>query len=81
MEITIINGNDSPAVAPILQIVATNVEDGQKQQIVYGQGIDALPGTLPPLYEGGVGITYNPVPKANGVSATSSSVCSTHRQR
>ncbi|MHB8954814.1 MAG: RHS repeat-associated core domain-containing protein [Pirellulaceae bacterium] len=70
VSITIINGNDSPAVAPILEVVATNVADGQERQVALGTGLDALPGELPPLYEGDVGITYSPKPKANGVVST-----------
>ena len=50
VNINIDNGNDAEAVAPILQIVATNV-DGEKERFVSGQGLDALPGVLPPLYQ------------------------------
>jgi YD repeat-containing protein len=72
VDITVVNGNDSPAVAPILEVVATNVASGQERREAMGgdEGSDVLPGVLPPLYEGGVGMVYAPSPKANGVVST-----------
>lgn len=70
VDITVINGNDNPAVAPLLKVVATNVAAGQERRDAMGEGTNVLPGVLPPLYEGHVGLIYNPNPKARGVVST-----------
>ena len=49
--------------------MATNVS-GEKEVFVQGEGTDALPGWLPPLYDGGAGVVFQPDPKTDGTESS-----------
>jgi RHS repeat-associated protein len=63
VQIDVINGNDTQAIAPLIEVRATNVEAGNEEKTFFGMG-DKLPGLLAPLEHRTIGASFPPDPKA-----------------
>jgi RHS repeat-associated protein len=64
--LNLMNSNNGDTTAPLIVVQATGVDASETNRQFFATSPDQLPGVLPGDYTGGIGISYNPQPHANG---------------